>query len=137
MSGRAAESVPTPAGPYVPAACAGGLVFCSGQLPVDPGTGALVGGGIGAATRQVLANVEAVLGGVGATLGDVVKTTVFLTDLSDFEAMNAAYAEVFGAHKPARSTVQVAALPKGAAIEIEAVAAVAPCRPRATPLRSP
>ncbi len=125
MSGRPSDSVPAPVGPYTPAVVAGGLVFCSGQLPVDPATGAPAGGGIGAATRQVLANVEAVLGGVGATLGDVVKTTVFLTDLGDFEAMNAAYAEVFGPHKPARSTVQVAALPKGAAIEIEAIATAA------------
>jgi 2-iminobutanoate/2-iminopropanoate deaminase len=87
---------------------------------LDPATGKLVGGDAAAQCRQVLANVAAVLGDLGATLVDVAKTTVFVTDLGDFAAMNAVYAEAFGEHKPARSTVQVAALPLGAQIEIEA-----------------
>jgi 2-iminobutanoate/2-iminopropanoate deaminase len=101
------------------------MVFASGQVPVDPATGALDGGDAAAQTRRVLANLRAVLEAGGASLRDVVKTTVFLTDLAgDFGAMNAVYAEVFAGHAPARSTVGVAALPLGARVEIEAVAVV-------------
>lgn len=117
-------NAPAAVGPYSQAVRVGNLVFCSGQLPVDPATGNVVEGDMAALTRQALANVAAVLQAAGATLRNVVKCTVFLTDLSEFPAMNAAYAEAFGQHKPARSTVQVAALPKGVRVEIEAVAEV-------------
>ena len=117
-------NAPAAVGPYSQAARAGNLVFCSGQLPSDPATGNLVEGDMGVLARQSLANVAAVLKAAGASLTDVVKCTVFLTDLTEFPAMNAAYAEAFGGHKPARSTIQVAALPKGARVEIEAIAVV-------------
>ena len=101
------------------------IVIASGQVPVDPATGVLDGGDAAAQTRRVLANLRAVLEAGGASLQDVVKTTVFLTDLAgDFAAMNAVYAEVFAGHAPARSTVGVAALPLGARVEIEAWAVV-------------
>jgi 2-iminobutanoate/2-iminopropanoate deaminase len=118
------EPVPTPnapavAGPYSPAVRAGDWLVLAGQVPLDPATGKLVDGDAPAQCRQVLANVTAVLADCGATLRDVAKTTVFVTDLADFAAMNEVYAEAFGDHKPARSTVQVAALPAGARVEIE------------------
>ena len=118
------EPVPTPsapasAGPYSPAVRAGDWLVLAGQVGVDPGTGALVEGGVSVQTRQVLANVAAVLGDCGATMADVAKTTVFLVDMGDFAAMNDVYAEAFGGHRPARSTVGVAALPLGARVEIE------------------
>lgn len=91
----------------------------SGQLGLDPASGALVDGGADGQVRQVLANITAVLSDCGATLADVAKATVFLIDLGDFPTVNAAYAEAFGDHKPARSTIQVAALPAGASVEIE------------------
>lgn len=119
------ESAPAPVAgaPYSQAiAASGAFVFVSGQVPVDPATGALVEDDITTQTRRVLDNVAAVLGGAGATLADVVKSTVFLVDMSDFAAMNAVYAEAFGAHAPARSTIGVAALPLGARVEIEVVA---------------
>jgi 2-iminobutanoate/2-iminopropanoate deaminase len=101
------------------------LVFASGQVPVDAATGQLVADDITIQTRQVLANVAAVLAGAGATLSDVIKATVFLVDLSaDFAPMNAVYAAAFGDHAPARSTVGVAALPLGARVEIEVVARI-------------
>jgi len=101
------------------------MVFASGQVPVDPATGALDGEDVAAQTRRVLANLRAVLEAGGASLRDVVKTTVFLADLAaDFAAMNAVYGEVFAGHAPARSTVGVAALPLGARVEIEAIAVV-------------
>ena len=99
------------------------LVHTSGQVGLDPRKNELVAGGVGAETRQVLANLEAVLGAAGCTLGDVVKTTVFLVDMADFDAMNKAYAQAFAEPFPARSTVAVAGLPKGARVEIEVVAA--------------
>jgi 2-iminobutanoate/2-iminopropanoate deaminase len=116
---------PTPnaapvAGPYSAAVRAGDWLVLAGQVPLDPATGKLVDGDAAVQCRQVLANIGAVLGDCDATLADVAKTTVFVTDLGDFAAMNAVYAEAFGDHKPARSTVQVAALPIGAKIEIEA-----------------
>ena len=117
-------SAPTPiaGAPYSQAIVAGRMVFASGQVPVDPVTGALVEGGITEQTGQVLTNVAAVLEAAGATMSDVVKCTVFLTDMADFAAMNDVYAERFGAHAPARSTVGVAALPLGSRVEIEAIA---------------
>lgn len=120
----APKDAPAAVGPYSQAVRAGNLVFCSGQLPIDPATGNLVEGDMGVLTRRALANVSAILAAAGGTLRDVAKCTVFLTDLGEFPAMNAAYAEVFGDHKPARSTIQVAALPKGSRVEIEAIAVV-------------
>jgi 2-iminobutanoate/2-iminopropanoate deaminase len=115
---------PAPIGPYTPVVRAGDLLFVSGQLgTVD---GELVGGGVGPQVKAVLANLSIVLASAGATLDRVVKTTVFLTDMADFEEMNAAYLVGFGAHRPARSAVAVVALPRGAQVEIEAVAHLAP-----------
>jgi 2-iminobutanoate/2-iminopropanoate deaminase len=111
-------SAPAAVGPYSPAVRAGDWVILSGQLGLDPATGTLVDG-VDAQARQALANIAAVLGDCGAALGDVAKTLVFVTDLGDFATVNAVYAEAFGAHRPARSTVQVAALPAGAQVEIE------------------
>ncbi len=118
------EHAPAAIGPYSQAIVAGGLVFVSGQLPIDPATGQFVEGDIAAMTRQIFRNLEAILSTAGSSLAQVVKTTVFLADLADFQEMNAAYAEFFGANPPARSTVQVARLPRDARIEIEAVALV-------------
>jgi len=100
----------------------GELVFCSGMVPIDPATGKLVEGGIEEHTARALANLEASLHAAGTDLAHVAKTTVFLTDLGDFKGMNEEYARRFGDHRPARSTIQVAALPLGARIEIECVA---------------
>jgi 2-iminobutanoate/2-iminopropanoate deaminase len=102
---------------------AGGFVFCAGQVGLDPAFGKLVGGGIASETARVLDNLSAVLGAAGLGLGDVVKTTVFLVDLGEFAAMNEVYARYFAVPYPARATVQVAALPAGARVEIEAIAA--------------
>ena len=120
----ATEKAPAAVGPYSQAVKCGNLVFCSGQLPTDPRTGAFVGSTIEERTHQVLKNLSAVLEAAGSGLAHVVKTTVFLTDMGNFTAMNAVYATYFTAPAPARSTVQVAALPKGADIEIEAVAVI-------------
>ena len=109
-------------GPYSQGIEAGRLVFLSGQTPLDPATGALVGGGIEEQTRRCLDNLAAVLAGAGLTLADVVKCTVFLTDMADFAAMNAAYRGHFTEPFPSRTTIGVAALPLGAAVEIEMVA---------------
>lgn len=113
---------PQAIGPYSQAIRTENLVFVSGQIPLDPATGDLVPGDIATQTRRVLQNIEAVLEAAGSSLARVVKTTVFLADMSDFAAMNAAYAEFFPGDPPARSAFQVAALPKGARIEIEVVA---------------
>jgi 2-iminobutanoate/2-iminopropanoate deaminase len=117
-------AAPEPVGPYNQAVVAAGLLFCSGQIALDPQTGVLVGEGcVEAETRQVLANLQAVLAAGGCGPERVVRTTVFLTDLGDFAAVNAIYAETFGAGvSPARACVQVAALPKGARVEIDAIA---------------
>jgi 2-iminobutanoate/2-iminopropanoate deaminase len=112
---------PKPIGPYAQAVRAGEWLYCSGQLPLDPMTGKLVAGNIEAQTRRVLHNLQAVVSTVGATLGQVVKTTVYLTNLADFPEFNRVYQEFMGTHRPARATVQVAVLPAGAKIEIEAV----------------
>jgi 2-iminobutanoate/2-iminopropanoate deaminase len=113
---------PKAQGPYSQAIVAGDLVFCAGQIPLDPATGSLVQGDIAVQTGRVLDNLAAVLAAAGSDLAHVVKTTVFLADIDDFAAMNDAYALRFGSHRPARSTFQVAALPRGARIEIECVA---------------
>lgn len=117
------EPLPTPsappaAGPYSPAVRAGDWIVLAGQGGIDPTTGQIPEG-IEAQTRQALANVEAILRDCGATLADVAKTTVFLADMEEFAAMNAVYAEVFGAHKPARTTVQAARLPFDIRVEVE------------------
>ncbi|MGQ9925865.1 MAG: RidA family protein [Chloroflexaceae bacterium] len=116
------ERAPAAIGPYSQAIAAGSLIFLSGQLPIDPATGALIDGDIAAMTRQIFRNIETVLAAAGSTLSKVVKVTVFLTDLNDFQEMNAAYAEFFTHDPPARSTVQVARLPRDARIEIEVIA---------------
>jgi len=117
-------AAPAPVGPYNQAVLAGGLLFCSGQIALDPATGAMVGGGdVEAETRQVLTNLQAVLAAAGCTPQQVVRTTVFLADLADFAAVNAIYGEVFGQGvSPARACVQVAALPKAARVEIDCMA---------------
>ena len=114
-----APSAPPALGPYSPAVRAGDWVILSGQIGLDPATSAIAEG-IDAQTRQVLANIAAVLGDCGGSLADVAKTTVFVTDLGDWGTVNAIYAEAFGDHKPSRSTVQVAGLPGGVLVEIEA-----------------
>ena len=113
---------PKPIGPYSQAIDTGGLVFCAGQIGLDPATGKLVEGGIRAEAERAITNLEAVLDAVGLTLGDVVKTTVFLIDLADGPTVGTIYANHFPPPAPARSTVQVAALPAGARVEIEAIA---------------
>ena len=119
-------SAPAPVGPYNQAVKAGDLLFCSGQIALDPQTGEMVGeGDVEAETRQVLSNLEAVLRAGGASPQQVVRTTVFLADLADFAKVNALYAEVFGCGvSPARACVEVAALPKGARVEIDCIAFV-------------
>lgn len=120
----ATDRAPKAIGPYSQAVRTGRLVFCSGQIPLDPATGTMVAGDIAAETRQVLQNLGAVLEASGATLDSVVKTTVFLADMNDFAAMNEVYATFFTSPAPARSTVQAARLPKDAHIEIDAIAYV-------------
>ncbi|HTX02548.1 MAG TPA: Rid family detoxifying hydrolase [Candidatus Acidoferrales bacterium] len=115
-------AAPNPIGPYVQAIAAAGMLFCSGQVALDHTTGKLIEGDVGAQTRRALLNLAAVLSAGGASLRDVVKTTVFLIDMNDFAAMNQVYAEVFADSPPARSTVAVTALPAGARVEIEAIA---------------
>lgn len=109
-------------GPYSQAIRAGHLLFCAGQIPLDPASGQLAGSDVTAQTERVCENLAAVLRAAGLGLADVVKTTVFLTDLNNFTAMNAVYARYFPAPSPARSTVQVSALPRAALVEIEAIA---------------
>lgn len=118
------DKAPAALGPYSQAASAGNMLFISGQLPIDPATGKFVEGDIAARTHMIMKNLKAVAEEAGAGLDSIVKTTIFLTDLNDFQAMNEAYAEYFTASPPARSTVQVAALPLGSSIEIEAVLAL-------------
>jgi 2-iminobutanoate/2-iminopropanoate deaminase len=115
-------NAPKAVGPYSPVVRAGGMVFLSGQIPLHPVTGELVSGDIKAQTEQVLANLKSVLTGVGLSFSDVVKTTIFLTDLGNFQTVNALYSEALGDHKPARSTIQVSALPRNSAVEIEMIA---------------
>lgn len=120
----ATPQAPAAIGPYSQAVRVGNLVFTSGQIPLDPATGQLVTSDLTAETRRVLDNLAAVLAAAGASFDDVAKTTIFLTDLADFAAVNALYAERFGGPPPARSTVQVARLPRDARVEIEMIAVV-------------
>jgi 2-iminobutanoate/2-iminopropanoate deaminase len=126
MDGRvvATEKAPAAVGPYSQAIVAGGFVFTAGQVALVPGEGRLVDGGVTEQTEQVLTNLEAVLAAAGSSLAKVVKTTVFLVDMADFAAMNEVYARRFGEARPARSTVAVSALPRGAIVEIDAVARI-------------
>ncbi len=117
------EKAPQAIGPYSQGIIAGGFIFCSGQIPLDPRTGTLVEGGIEEQTRQVLRNLSAVLEAAGSSLDDAVKCTVFLQDMNDFQAMNKIYAEFFKPPAPARAAVQVARLPRDVKIEIECIAA--------------
>ena len=116
------ENAPRAIGPYSQAVRAGGFVFASGQIPIDPATGEFVAGGVAEQTDQVLRNVSAVLKAAGTGLDRVVKTTVFLADMNDFIAMNEVYGRFFGEQPPARATVQAARLPRDAKVEIEAIA---------------
>jgi len=118
------EQAPRAIGPYSQAIRAGNLLFCSGQIPIDPSTGEFVTGGVAEQTEQVLRNLTAVLTGGGSSLTQVVKTTVFLADMDDFTAMNEVYGRFFGAYPPARSTVEAARLPRDARVEIDAIAIV-------------
>ncbi|HEU5360147.1 MAG TPA: RidA family protein [Candidatus Deferrimicrobiaceae bacterium] len=118
------SKAPAAIGPYSQAVLSGGFLFCSGQIPLDPATGKIVGGGIEAQTERVLNNLAAVLEAGGASLRSVVKTTVYLVDLADFPAMNGVYGRFFPENPPARATVQVARLPADALVEIDAVASV-------------
>lgn len=115
---------PAPIGPYSQGVVAGGFLFCSGQIGLDPSTGSVVPGGVVPETERALLNVNAVLEEAGAGLDDVVKVTLFLRDMQDFQAVNQVYARRFGESKPARSAVGVASLPKGALVEIEVIAKV-------------
>lgn len=116
------EKAPAAVGPYSQAAVAGDFVFTAGQLPFDPGTGQVVGEDITTQTRQAINNLARVLEAAGSSLDQVLKTTVFLTHMDDFGGMNLVYSEFFGSNPPARSTVQVGPLAKGALIELEAIA---------------
>ena len=118
-----ASKAPAAIGPYSQAIRVGNLVFASGQIPIDPATGVFVPGGIKEQTRQSLTNVKTILEAAGLTMENVVKTTVFMADMNDFAEMNGVYAEFFKEPYPARSAVAVKALPKGALVEIEVVAA--------------
>ncbi|MFA6451801.1 MAG: RidA family protein [bacterium] len=113
---------PAAVGPYSQAIEAGGFVFCSGQIPIDPKTGEMVSSNVADATEIVISNLKAVLAAAGAGLKDVVKTSVFLADMNDFAAMNEVYAKHFSDMPPARACVQAAKLPKGALVEIESIA---------------
>jgi len=116
------DNAPGAIGPYSQAVKTGNMVFCSGQIPIDPATGEFVSGDVAEQTRQVLKNLSAVLEAAGTDLNNVVKTTVFLADMNDFTAMNEVYAEFFSENKPARATVQAARLPRDARVEIDCIA---------------
>lgn len=118
------SAAPEAIGPYSQAIVHGGLLYTAGQIPLDPGSGQMIEGSVTAQAEQVLRNLDAVLDAAGASRASVIKTTVFLRDLNDFVAVNEVYAAFFGDHRPARSTVQVARLPRDAAVEIELVAAI-------------
>jgi 2-iminobutanoate/2-iminopropanoate deaminase len=118
------ETAPGAIGPYSQAIKVGGMVFCSGQIPIDPATGEFVSDEIAGQTEQVFKNLAAVLSAAGCGLKDVVKTTVFLSDMDDFAAMNEVYGRYFSDNKPARATVQAAKLPRDARVEIDCIAVV-------------
>ncbi len=124
MNNISTKNAPAAIGPYSQAIKVGNLIYTSGQIPIDPATGAPVAGGIKEQTRQSLLNVQAILKEAGISMSSVVKTTVFMADMNDFADMNGVYAEFFTEPYPARSAVAVKALPKGALVEIEVVAAV-------------
>ena len=117
--------VPAAVGPYSQAVKHGGLLFCSGQIPIDPAAGKIVATDVEGQTTQVLANIRALLEAQGVTMSSVIKVTVFLQSMADFPKVNPLYEAAFGGHKPARSTVAVAGLPLGALVEIEVIAALA------------
>jgi len=125
------SEAPAAIGPYSQAVRSGRFLFCSGQIPLDPNSGQIVPGDIAAQTRRVLDNIAAVLNAERLTFDNVIKTTNFLTDLADFQAVNEIYGSYFKQAPPARSTVQVSALPKGAKVEIEAIAVANNGEPRA------
>ena len=116
------DQAPAAIGPYSQAVCAGNMIFCSGQIALDPSTGEMVQGDVVMQTERVMANIAAVLAASGAGFDDVVKTTIFLVEMGDFAAVNEVYGRYFSNHKPARSTVAVKSLPRGALVEIETVA---------------
>jgi 2-iminobutanoate/2-iminopropanoate deaminase len=118
----ATDKAPKAIGPYSQAIVVDNVVYTAGQVALDPVTGELIGKTVAEQTEQALKNITAVLAASGSSLGQVVKTTVFLADMADFTAMNEVYAKHFGGHRPARSTVQAAGLPKGARVEIDAIA---------------
>jgi 2-iminobutanoate/2-iminopropanoate deaminase len=118
-----AKDAPSAVGPYSQAVATAGFVFISGQIPLDPATGRMVEGDIAAQTERVMANLGAVLEAAGLSFADVVKTTIYLADIADFAAVNEVYGRHFPQNAPARATVQVAALPKAARIEVDAIAA--------------
>lgn len=120
----ATDQAPKAIGPYSQATVVNGLVYTAGQIAFNPATMEIVGGGIREQTERVLENLKAVLAAAGTDLGKVVKTTVYLVDMQDFPAMNEVYAQAFGDHKPARSTVAAAGLPRGVRVEIDVIAAV-------------
>ena len=122
MRSVATDGAPKAIGPYSQAIAQGGFLFLSGQIPLNPATGELTSGGLAAGVERVFDNLEAILKSEGLTLDDVVRTTVYLLHMADFAEMNAVYGRRFGNHRPARSTVAVAELPKGAAVEIDAIA---------------
>jgi len=116
------EAAPQPIGPYSQAVTVGDFIFCSGQIPLDPQTNALVEGGIQVQTRRILDNLQAVLLAAGSSMEKAVKLTVYLKDMNDFNDLNQVFAERFKTHPPARAVVQVAALPKNASIEVDLIA---------------
>jgi 2-iminobutanoate/2-iminopropanoate deaminase len=120
------SAAPSAIGPYSQGVVAGGFVFCSGQIGLDPATGEMVAADVAGQARQTLANLRAVLEASGSGLSSVVRCTVFLTSLDDFAVVNAVYAEMFGDHRPARVTVQVSRLPRDAKVEIDAIGVVVP-----------
>ncbi len=118
------ESAPAAIGPYSQAVQVGNLLFCSGQIPLDPESGEVVSGGVREQAEQIMKNIEAVLSAAGAGFDDVVKSTIFLVDMSNFAVVNEVYGRRFPGHKPARSTVAVQGLPRGVLLEIEIIASL-------------
>lgn len=118
------DKAPAAIGPYSQGIVANGFLFTAGQIPIDPATGQVIQGDVAAQTKRVLANLEAILADVGATWKNVVKTTVYLHDMNDFPVVNEAYAKALGDARPARSTVQVSALPRAVLVEIDAIVAL-------------
>ncbi|MCB0351212.1 MAG: RidA family protein [Bdellovibrionales bacterium] len=116
------DQAPAPIGPYSQAVEVGGLIFCSGQIPLDAKTGQIVLGGVAEQTKKVMTNIEAVLSAADLNFSNIVKTTIFLTSMSDFSTVNEIYANYFTSAPPARSTVEVSGLPKGVSVEIEVIA---------------